>query len=63
MTGSFDLLIAGVGGQGVILASNVIGEACLIEDRQVKGAEVGLTINFGGFGNNVLCFILRRAQL
>jgi acetyl-CoA C-acetyltransferase len=28
--------------------------------RQVKEAEVGFTCNFGGFGNNVLCFVLRR---
>jgi len=34
----------------------------LPENRQVKNAEIGLTVNFGGFGNNVLCFILRRVQ-
>ena len=34
----------------------------LPENRQVKNAEVGLTLNFGGFANNVLCFILRRAE-
>jgi acetyl-CoA C-acetyltransferase len=34
----------------------------LPENRQVKNAEIGLTINFGGFANNVLCFILRRAE-
>jgi acetyl-CoA C-acetyltransferase len=34
----------------------------LPKERQVKDARTGLTINFGGFGNNVLCFILRRAQ-
>lgn len=31
-------------------------------NRQVQGATNGLTINFGGFGNNVLVFILRRLQ-
>lgn len=31
-------------------------------DRQVKNAENGLTVNFGGFGNNVLAFVLRRVQ-
>jgi acetyl-CoA C-acetyltransferase len=31
-------------------------------ERQVQNAEVGLTINFGGFANNVLCFILKRVQ-
>ena len=34
----------------------------LPQNRQVKNAEIGLTINFGGFANNVLCFILRRAE-
>jgi acetyl-CoA C-acetyltransferase len=29
-------------------------------ERQVPGAQVGLTLNFGGFANNVLCFILKR---
>ena len=33
----------------------------LPQNRQVKNAEIGLTINFGGFANNVLCFILKRA--
>jgi acetyl-CoA C-acetyltransferase len=28
--------------------------------RQVKDACVGFTCNFGGFGNNVLCFVLSR---
>ncbi|MEA2034331.1 MAG: indolepyruvate oxidoreductase subunit beta [Euryarchaeota archaeon] len=39
MNGSYDLLIVGVGGQGTILASNVIGEACLTEGKSVRGAE------------------------
>ena len=34
----------------------------LPKDRQVKGAQNGLTVNFGGFGNNVLSFVLRRAE-
>ena len=34
----------------------------LPKNRQVKNAETGLTVNFGGFGNNVLCFVLRRVQ-
>jgi acetyl-CoA C-acetyltransferase len=32
----------------------------LPKNRQVKGAKNGLTVNFGGFGNNVLAFVLRR---
>ncbi len=34
----------------------------LPKDRQVKGAKNGLTVNFGGFGNNVLAFVLRRVE-
>jgi acetyl-CoA C-acetyltransferase len=34
----------------------------LPKNRQVKNAENGLTVNFGGFGNNVLAFVLRRVQ-
>jgi acetyl-CoA C-acetyltransferase len=33
----------------------------LPHDRQVKDAKLGLTVNFGGFGNNVLALILKRA--
>lgn len=39
MSGSYDLLIVGVGGQGTILASNIIGESCLEEGRTVRSAE------------------------
>jgi indolepyruvate ferredoxin oxidoreductase beta subunit len=39
MSGSYDIMIVGIGGQGTILASNILGEACLIEGRNVKGAE------------------------
>ena len=54
MTGSYDLLIVGVGGQGVILASNVIGEACLIEGREVKAAE---THGMAQRGGSVECHV------
>jgi indolepyruvate ferredoxin oxidoreductase beta subunit len=54
MKGSFDLLIAGVGGQGVILASNVIGEACIIEGRKVKAAE---THGMAQRGGSVECHV------
>lgn len=30
--------------------------------RQVKDAKTGLTINFGGFGNNVVALVLRREE-
>jgi acetyl-CoA C-acetyltransferase len=35
----------------------------LPENRQVKNAQTGLTVNFGGFGNNVTCFVLKRVEL
>jgi acetyl-CoA C-acetyltransferase len=34
----------------------------LPKERQVKGAQNGLTVNFGGFGNNVLAYVLRRVE-
>lgn len=32
------------------------------KQRQVKNAKVGFTLNFGGFGNNVVAFVLRRSE-
>src|SRR5665647_893864 len=48
MSGSFDILIVGIGGQGTILASNILGEACLIEGRHVMGAETHGMAQRGG---------------
>jgi indolepyruvate ferredoxin oxidoreductase beta subunit len=48
MSGSFDILMVGIGGQGTILASNILGEACLIERRHVKGAETHGMAQRGG---------------
>jgi len=48
MTRGFDILIVGIGGQGTILASNILGEACLIEGRHVKGAETHGMAQRGG---------------
>lgn len=39
MKKSYDCLIVGIGGQGTILASNVLGDACVLEGRHVRGAE------------------------
>src|SRR5512137_89087 len=52
-----------VGATGVAQVVDVVWQLRheLPKDRQVKDAKTGLTINFGGFGNNVLCFILRRS--
>ncbi len=43
--------------QVVELVWQLRGEA---GERQVKGAEKGFSLNFGGFGNNVVSFVLRR---
>ena len=48
MSESFDILMVGIGGQGTILASNILGEACLIEGRPVKGAETHGMAQRGG---------------
>ena len=48
MSGSFDILIVGIGGQGTILASNILGEACLIENRYIRGAETHGMAQRGG---------------
>ncbi len=48
MNRSFDILIVGVGGQGIILTSNILGEACLLEGRHVKGAETHGMAQRGG---------------
>ena len=36
---SFDVMIVGIGGQGTILTSNILGKACVIEGIPVRGAE------------------------
>ena len=45
---SFDVMIVGVGGQGTILASNILGEACVAEERTVRGAETHGMAQRGG---------------
>jgi indolepyruvate ferredoxin oxidoreductase, beta subunit len=48
MKSSFDVLVVGIGGQGTILASNILGEACVIENRPVRGAETHGMAQRGG---------------
>ncbi len=48
MNGSFDILIVGIGGQGTILASNILGQACLMEGKHVMGAETHGMAQRGG---------------
>lgn len=53
-----------VGATGVAQVVDIVWQLRheLPKERQVKNAQNGLTINFGGFGNNVLAFVLRRVQ-
>ena len=48
MKPSSDILIVGIGGQGTVLASNVLGEACIIENRSVRSAETHGMAQRGG---------------
>lgn len=53
-----------VGGTGVAQVVDIVWQLRheLPKNRQVKNAQNGLTVNFGGFGNNVLAFVLRRVE-
>ena len=53
-----------VGATGVAQVVDIVFQLRheLPKTRQVKNAVNGLTVNFGGFGNNVLSFVLRRVQ-
>jgi indolepyruvate ferredoxin oxidoreductase beta subunit len=48
MNPSFDILVVGIGGQGTILASNILGGACLAEGRSVRAAETHGMAQRGG---------------
>jgi len=43
-----DIVIAGVGGQGIVLLSDIIGQACLLEGLPVRGTEVHGMAQRGG---------------
>ncbi|KXS41401.1 indolepyruvate oxidoreductase subunit beta [Methanolobus zinderi] len=50
----FDLIIAGVGGQGTILASDIIGKAAVKEDMSVRAAEThGMAQRGGSVVNHI----------
>ena len=53
-----------VGATGVAQVVDIVFQLRheLPKERQVKNAMTGLTINFGGFGNNVLSFVLKRVK-
>jgi indolepyruvate ferredoxin oxidoreductase beta subunit len=44
----YNVLIVGIGGQGVILASNVLGEACIAEEIPVRCSETHGMAQRGG---------------
>ena len=48
MSSAFNVLIVGIGGQGVILSSNVLGEACIVEERSVRCSETHGMAQRGG---------------
>lgn len=53
-----------VGATGVAQVAEIVWQLRheVGKERQVKNAKTGLTVNFGGFGNNVLSFVLRRVD-
>ncbi len=53
-----------VGATGVAQVVDIVWQLRheLPKERQVKNAQNGLTVNFGGFGNNVVVFVLKRVQ-
>ena len=53
-----------VGATGVAQVVDIVFQLRheLDKERQVPKAKVGFTLNFGGFGNNVVAFVLRRAE-
>jgi len=53
-----------VGATGVAQVVDIVYQLRheLPKERQVKNAKVGFTLNFGGFGNNIVAFVLRRPE-
>ena len=53
-----------VGATGVAQVVDIVWQLRheMPKNRQVKNAQHGLTVNFGGFGNNVLAFVLKRVE-
>jgi acetyl-CoA C-acetyltransferase len=53
-----------VGATGVAQVVDIVWQLRheLPKSRQVQKARHGLTVNFGGFGNNVLAFVLKRVE-
>ncbi len=54
MVEEFNILIAGVGGQGVILMSELLGNAAVKDDLNVRGSEVlGMAVRGGSVSSTI----------
>ena len=69
-SGKYDILMAGVGGQGTILASSVLGDAALMEGYDVKKSDVLGMAQRGGsvvsqirLGDRVFSPLVKRGQV
>ncbi|MBL7100365.1 MAG: indolepyruvate oxidoreductase subunit beta [Nanoarchaeota archaeon] len=65
----FDMIFAGVGGQGVLTVAGIVARAALIQGYNVKGAELhGLSMRFGAvethlrFGNDVHSPLVKKGE-
>jgi indolepyruvate ferredoxin oxidoreductase beta subunit len=54
MVDEFNIMIAGVGGQGVILMSELLGNAAVTDGLQVRGSEVlGMAVRGGSVSSTI----------
>ena len=65
----FDMIFAGVGGQGVLTVAGIVARAALIEGYNVKAAELhGLSMRFGAvethlrFGHEIHSPLIKRGE-
>lgn len=65
----FDMIFAGVGGQGVLTVAGIVARAALIEGYNVKGAELhGLAMRFGAvethlrFGQSIHSPLVKKGE-
>jgi len=65
----FDVILAGVGGQGVLTIAGIVARAALIEGYNVKAAELhGLAMRFGAlethirFGKNIHSPLIKKGE-
>lgn len=65
----FDIIFAGVGGQGVLTVAGMVARAAVIEGYDVKGAELhGLSMRFGAvethlrFGQDIFSPLIKKGE-